>query len=267
MALRDVANCSTCLKPTEDVIGCTRVRPATYCRLLRTTLACMPLPTDIRDALDRYARNDLDGDLEAHVAFFDFLNDDADLRRRVGEEYLTARYLYKLFEGMRLGDEWARRAQIQLQVQQYASIYGACIHHLLFVRAAGEDATKGLLRIETLKRWSVSGDLRARLAAISEPGGREVVAAIRSDMKLDETKVRFDSKARAAAAIGVIDDALANELVYFYRARNMIHIHAELKKGADWSWEIDFAKQAYWRLNKFAGQARAWLSSVGETDR
>jgi hypothetical protein len=171
----------------------------------------------------------------AHVGFFDFLGDDSELQKRVGEEYFTARYLYKFFEGMRIEDEWARRAQVQLQVQQYASIYEACVHHLLFVRAAAEPEVQGLLRIRTLKAWSVNGDMRERLSAISEPDGRHVVAAIESMLKLEETKVRFDSKARAAATIGIIDEELAKELVAFYTARNMIHIHAELKRGADWS--------------------------------
>jgi len=112
-----------------------------------------------------------------------------------------------------------------------------------------------------LKQWSVNKDLRDRLAAIAAPGGRRVVAAIESTIKLEETKVRFDSKARAAAVIGIIDEELADELVTFYAARNMIHIHAELKQGTDWSWEIEFARQAYWRLNKFGQQARTWVSS------
>jgi hypothetical protein len=73
-----------------------------------------------------------------------------------------------------------------------------------------------------------------------------------------DTKVRFDFKAKAAVSIGIIDEDLANELVEFYAARNMIHIHAELKRGADWEWEIAFARQAYWRLEKFKEQVLAW---------
>lgn len=222
----------------------------------------MPLPQDLRNSLDSYARGDLDGDLEGHVAFFDFLGDDADLQRRVGEEYFTARYLYKFFEGMRIEEEWARRAQIQLQVQQYASIYEACVHHLLFARAASEPAVKALLQIPTLKAWSPSGAMQGQLSAIGEVEGRQVVAAIESFTKISEKKVRFDSKARAAAQVGIIDEALELELVNFYAARNMIHIHAELKRGADWSWEIEFAKQAYWRLEKFAKQARIWVGAL-----
>jgi hypothetical protein len=223
----------------------------------------MPLPRDIRDAVDTYARQDLNGDLDAHVAFFDFLGCDADLQRRVGEEYFSSRYVYKFFEGMRIDDDWARRAQIQLQVQQYASIYEACIHHLLFVRAAGHPETDQLLQVETLKRWSVSTDLQERLDSLPEPDGRKVVAAIQSCTPREEAKVRFDFKARAAARIGIIDNDLAEELIRLYSARNMIHIHAELKKGNDWSWEIEFSKQAYWRLEEFRLQARAWVNTQG----
>ena len=223
----------------------------------------MALPQDLKDQLDGYARGDLNGDLDSHISFFDFLGDDQDLQRRVGEEYFSARYLYKLFEGLRLEDEWSRRAQVQLQVQQYASIYEACIHHLLFKRAAAEPVVQNLLKRPTLKPWSVSSELSERLAALDGAGQRQVVAAVQSELKIEETKVRFDSKARAAFDLGIIDEALKDELIEFYTARNMIHIHAELKKGADWRWEIEFAKMAYWRLQKFAQQARAWTESSG----
>lgn len=94
------------------------------------------------------------------------------------------------------------------------------------------------------------------------PHDRQVVAAVSAVIHLDETKVRFDSKARAACAIGIIDDDLAAELIEFYSARNMIHIHAELKRGADWRWEIEFARQAYWRLLKFKQQVLSWVNST-----
>lgn len=222
----------------------------------------MALDPRLREQLDAYARSDLAGDLDAHIKFFDFLDDDPELQRRLGEEYFTARYIYKFFEGMRIDEDWARRAQIQLQVQQYASIYEACIHHLLFECASGHPDVLRLLRVDTLKPWSVSTELQARLAAVKADNGRTVTAAIKSTISLGAEKVRFDSKVRAAAAIGMIEHDLAVEMVSFYSARNMIHIHAELKKGADWSWEIDFARKAYWRLEKFALQARAWRSSI-----
>lgn len=70
----------------------------------------MPLPPEIGDSLDAYARGDLDGELFDRVAFFDFPGDDVELQRRVGEEYFTARYLDEFFEGMRIEGEWPRRA-------------------------------------------------------------------------------------------------------------------------------------------------------------
>lgn len=215
---------------------------------------------DLRKNVDQYARDDLDGGLQAHVAFFDFLSD-PDLQQRVGEEYFTARYVYKLFEGLRVEENWARRAQVQLQVQQYASIYEACLHHLLFDRAAGSPEVGALLELQTLKHWSVSGPLRDRLDALPGTNGRKVVAAIESTIALGPTKVRFDSKARAAKQLGIIEDELCEQLIEFYTARNMIHIHAELKKGANWTWEIEFAKQSYWRLAAFAEQARRWVAN------
>lgn len=109
----------------------------------------MPFDLPVRDAVDGYARADLDGDLDQHIAKFDFLADDPDLQQRVGEEYFTARYLYKLWEGLRVDETWANRAQVQLQVQQYASIYEACIHHVLFNECADEPVVRGLLEQQT----------------------------------------------------------------------------------------------------------------------
>lgn len=220
----------------------------------------MPFDPAIANAVDDYARQDLDGDLSNHVEFFSFLTDDPKLMQRLGEKYYSARYMYKLLEGLRIEDNWARQAQVQLQVQQYASIYEACIHHLLFVRCADRPEVKALLEQSTLKPYSVNHDLCDKLAAVQGPQGRQVVAAVKAVIHLEETKVRFDFKARAACAIGIIDDELAEELIEFYSARNMIHVHAELKRGATWSWEISFARQAYWRLLKFKQQVLAWIN-------
>lgn len=179
----------------------------------------------------------------------------------MGEEYYSARYIYKLLEGLRIEDAWARRAQVQLQVQQYASIYEACLHHLLFQQCRDRTEVQALLSIPTLKNWSVSRDLQERLDRASAALGRKILAAVEASVKLADTKVRFDSKARAASSIGIIDENLADELIEFYAARNMIHIHAELRRSADWEWEIEFARQAYWRLAKFKDQVIRWQAT------
>ena len=87
----------------------------------------MPFPEPLAEEVDRYARSDLAGDLNWHIEKFSFLAGDVALQRRVGEEFFTARYLYKLLEGLHLSDQWAVAAQARLQVLQYASIYEACL--------------------------------------------------------------------------------------------------------------------------------------------
>lgn len=218
----------------------------------------MPFDRPVREAVDSYARADLDGDLDQHIAKFDFLGDDPDLQQRVGEEYFTARYLYKLWEGLRVDESWANRAQVQLQVQQYASIYEACIHHVLFTECADEPVVKELLELQILRRRSVSPKLSEQLANLPTEDGRTVTAAITSVIKLEASRVRFERKADASVQLGILQPELAAELKAFYSARNMIHIHAEMRKGADWEWQMDFARSAYRRLEPFCEQIREW---------
>jgi hypothetical protein len=218
----------------------------------------MPFEDSLRSGVDRYASDHLDGDLDAHVARFSFLQDDPDLQRRVGEEYYSARYLYKLWEGLRVEEDWGSRAQVQLQVQQYASIYEACLHHLLFERCGQEPRVEQLLEQPVLKKWCVSEQLREQLAK-APTHGPKVVAALQTSLTLETTQVRFEHKVDAAVDLGMIDEDLGVELKEFYSARNMIHIHAEMRNNASgWTWEFDFAERAYRRLKPFCDRLEAW---------
>jgi hypothetical protein len=219
----------------------------------------VPFESQLRTAIDRYARGDLAGDLDWHVEYFSFLADDPALQRRVGEEFFTARYLYKLLEGLRVDEIWSRRAQVQLQVQQYASIYEACLHHLLFVRCRDAPEVRELLGWDTLGRWSVPADVQRRLDDLGVAAEKTLVAACEKREHVPEHRVRFEYKADAAERLGIVDAALAEELKEFYRARNMIHIHAELKRDADWEWQIAFAREAYRRLEPFRSQVLQWV--------
>jgi hypothetical protein len=217
------------------------------------------LKPELRNVFDRYARDDLPGGVEKHIAFFSFLREDPDLMRRVGEEYFSARYLYKLWEALQIDEDWARRAQVQLQVQQYASIYEACIHHLLFQMNSEAPEVRALLTIKTLKKWSLS---EARVALMEDLNdlGRPIVGAVVAELSQGEEKVRFDSKIYVAVKLGILSTELGKELIEFYQARNLIHIHAELKKS-DWTWQLDFAKRAYWRLTKFKNEVELWQAT------
>ncbi|WP_199173722.1 hypothetical protein [Comamonas sp. 26] len=56
-----------------------------------------------------------------HVTYFDFVKE-PNLEKRLGEEFISTRYIYKLLEGLE-ADGWLLRAQIRLQILSYASIY------------------------------------------------------------------------------------------------------------------------------------------------
>lgn len=217
----------------------------------------MPLQEPIRSNADEYARNDLPGDLSWHVNYFDFISD-SELRHRIGQEFYAARYLYKLWEGLRINEPWATQAQVQLQVQQYASIYEAAIHHLLFVEAADTPEVKALYEYEALVERSLPGLIMDQIRTLDADDSGDIVGAVRKTRRLNGSKIRFDSKVATAVQLGILDEELGKEIGSFYTARNYIHIHAELRHP-DLEWQISFARDAYRRLQPFSTQVKAWL--------
>ena len=61
--------------------------------------------------------------------------------------------------------------------------------------------------------YTPSDRLRLKIYIPSPPLGRRVVAAVEAEINISESKVRFDSKARAASSIGIIDKVPAEELI------------------------------------------------------
>lgn len=218
----------------------------------------MPLPETTRSQTVEYARNDLPGDLSWHVNYFNFI-EGLELRSRLGQEFYAARYLYKLWEGLRIDETWATQAQIQLQVQQYASIYEASIHHLLFVEASNEPVVERLSEYSALVERTLPGHLMDRIRKLKTDDAGDIVGAVRATRRTQESKIRFDSKVSAAVGIGMLSDDLGHEIKGFYTARNYIYIHAELRQE-DFEWQIAFARDAYRRLKPFKEQVSAWLS-------
>lgn len=221
----------------------------------------MPLPEPTRTDAAEYARKDLAGDLAWHTDFFDFISD-VDLRSRIGQEFYAARYLYKLWEGLRLDKPWATQAQIQLQVQQYASIYEACIHHLLFEEAAEEPEVHRLFEYEALVERPLPGHIMDRIRRLPADDANQIVGAVQAVRRTQASKIRFDSKVATAVNLGIIEEALGREIAGFYTARNYIHIHAELRQ-TDLEWQIAFARDAYRRLQPFKTQVSRWLAIPG----
>lgn len=221
----------------------------------------MPLEDAVRLQVIEYARRDLPGDVSWHVDYFDFISD-PELRQRIGQEFYAARNLYKLWEALSIKETWAEQAQIQLQVQQYASIYEASIHHLLFVVAADDDEVKELFEYKTLVERKLPEHIMDKIRRLQSADSNEIIGAIHSTRRSQDSKIRFDSKVAAAVKLGIVDEGLGKEIAGFYTARNYIHIHAELRQK-DLDWQISFARDAYRRLRPFKEQASKWLAERG----
>lgn len=219
----------------------------------------MPLPESVRSQAVEYLRNDLPGDLAWHVKYFDFIGD-VELRDRLGQEFYAARCLYKLWEGLRIDEPWAIQSQVQLQVQQYASIYEASIHHLLFVEACNEPVVQGLSEYRALVKRELPRHIMDRIHNLHADDAEDIVGAVTATRRTQESKIRFDSKVVAAVNLGIVSEALGREIAGYYTARNYIHIHAELRRE-DFDWQIAFARDAYRRLKPFKEQVSAWISS------
>lgn len=162
----------------------------------------MPLPESTRSEVVNYALADLPGDLAWHVSYFDFIGD-SDLRGRLGQEFYAARCLYKLWEGLRIDEQWARQAQVQLQlqlqlqVQQYASIYEASVHHLLFVEAADEPIVQRLNEYRALVQRLLPGHIMDRIRRLDAEDANDIVGAVLATRRAQESKIRFAGRVLA----------------------------------------------------------------------
>jgi hypothetical protein len=209
---------------------------------------------EIKSAVQEYAFSHI-GDEEWHIEFFSFVADRT-LARRLGEEFISTRVIYKFLEGLEVSD-WLLRAQIRLQVLSYASIYEAVIHHLLFDRLSDKPEVLALTEFPTKKQISIPREKLAILQSVLEHDGREIIPTYDTVGRTDESKVRFDRKAECACQLGYIEGWLREELVEFYEARNAIHIHAEIRKSLEY--QIDLSRRAYLRMQPFKEQVSTKL--------
>jgi hypothetical protein len=208
----------------------------------------MPFSPDERQTIETYVTGHL-RPRDWFDSFFDFVAD-VELARRLGREFYTARYVYKLLEGLSAVDDLLT-AQVRIQVLQYSSIYEAVVHHVLFDLLSEAPEVQSLLTYQSLKTYSVPSPMKETIDTLVHDG-RPIVPAFMALSKVDKSKVRFDDKIRCASQLGLIAESLAAELVTLYEARNSIHLHAEIKK--DIAWEIDMSSIAYWRLQPFREQ-------------
>jgi hypothetical protein len=208
----------------------------------------MAFKEPIRRAVVEYVERDLPSD-EFYERYFWFISD-ANLRERLEEEFRSARYIYKLLEGLTAKD-WLLTAQVKVQILLYASIYEAVLHHVLLQEYAASSEVVTLTSYEHRKPINISADIRTKIQNTYKPTGPISVyeIAIRS---IDERKIVFEDKAETARLLGLIDQSIKDVVCSVYSFRNAIHLHAELRRGIEY--EIEIAKEAYWRLQGFCQQ-------------
>ncbi|MFJ7566728.1 hypothetical protein ACIQW9_07195 [Herminiimonas sp. NPDC097707] len=218
----------------------------------------MAFQDDVRLAVQEYVENHLPDD-QFYAKYFGFISD-VDLRTRLEEEFRSARYIYKMLEGMQAKD-WLLTAQVKVQILLYASIYEAVLHHVLFKNYADSPSVKNLLFYEHRKPINISGDLKSKIQSHHQPSGAIKVYEIELK-EMDERKIVFEDKADAALALGLIDLKIRNIVCNVYSLRNAIHLHAELRRGIVYG--IAEAREAYHYLQGFCQQVAARLTVDGK---
>lgn len=215
----------------------------------------MAFEQSVKDQISQYIGAHI-ADEAWHIAYFDFIGE-PHLAKRLGEEFISIRYVYKLLEGLE-ANEWLLRAQIRIQVLSYASIYEAVIHHILFDVLTAQPQVVALTEFPTKKQISIPTASLALLEKYLDHDGKKIIPTYEAIGRTDESKVRFDKKAECAEALGLIEGWLKDELVEFYEARNAIHIHAEIRKSLDY--QLDLSKRAYLRMQPFKDQLVAGMA-------
>jgi hypothetical protein len=119
----------------------------------------MAFTQEMKDYVISYVESDLRPD--EHKQYFWFISDTG-LRGRLEEEFQSARYIYKLLEGLRATD-WLQAAQVRVQILMYASIYEAILHHVLLNEYKTTAEVIELTSYEHRRPINISGTIRKKL--------------------------------------------------------------------------------------------------------
>ncbi len=215
----------------------------------------MSLSEKAREEVRTYCKRDLPGDLAWHVSQFAFITD-AQLQRRLGRAFYSARYMSKLMEALfAQGDE--KHAFVKFQIIQYASIYEAVICNLLWGRYKNHSAVQKLLVHKTFKRV----DAFAKPTSMTYEN-QQVFTCVSKVTKKQHNDIAFKEKVDCAVEIGFLEAKYAADIKLLYELRNLAHIEAEAKKQIDV--EIEQAKNGYWRMKPFLEKIVAFIHE--ETD-
>lgn len=214
----------------------------------------MPFEPEIRDYVDNYVKKHLPREgAQWYIDYFSFI-DDQQLMTKLAHEFLATQYMYKIFEGLK-ANEWLQVAQVKMQIIQYASIYEAVIHHLLFKHMSFHPNVQALQKQQVLKRISVSKELNELWH-----DGKKIITTYQAFEVRDIAKVRFDEKARVFQDLGFINESLANDIILLYSHRNAVHLHAEIRKQL--AYELTLSRMAYRRMLPFKDQVCRQLTAI-----
>ncbi|WP_423459470.1 hypothetical protein [Ottowia sp. VDI28] len=221
----------------------------------------MPFSESVQKSINEYIER-YTGDGSFYSEYFWFISDE-DLRTRLEEEFKSARYVYKLLEGMQARD-WLLTAEVRIQILLYASIYEAVLHHVLLQDYATTDPVKRITTYEARKKINISGAIKQKIVDTYAPTGEIAVYQLES-AAIDERKIVFEEKAAAALELGLIDQSIYEVIVKVYSLRNAIHLHAELRRNI--AYEIKAARDAYWHLQGFCRRIADRMVRDGKATR
>ncbi|WP_143103810.1 hypothetical protein [Methylobacterium gossipiicola] len=189
---------------------------------------------------------------EDHIRnLFGFIEDNK-LLDEVVIAYLTARYIYKLGQGLSCsGNEL--HAHSKFQIMQYASIYEAVIGYML------EDVYKEHDLVKKLSYGSefIPSDYSKKLI-FSDVDGSNLVLCKQKPLKRDKTAIKFDDKIACCIKIGFIHSSIGHEISKFYKLRNGIHLSNAIKNVI--TYDTAQAQVAYRRLRPFALGIKDYLT-------
>ncbi|WP_379134078.1 hypothetical protein [Paenibacillus sp. sgz500958] len=185
--------------------------------------------------------------MEDVTNYFSYIQN-KDLVERIKTEYINARFIYKMFEGLAATDDLLL-AQVRVQIIMYTSIYEAIIHEVLFEQFKTELIVEELKYIKSQKQISIPNDKKKELEGALTHMGKPLLVYYEDFVKRDITKIRFDEKCQVAQKLNLITSAMCGKLIELYNIRNAVHIHAELRKSI--KYELQMSLEAFTLMKEF----------------
>lgn len=214
----------------------------------------MSLTQDIRDLVQDYCTKDLPGDLDWHTQKFHFIDDNDELKERLGRAFYSARYMSKLMEALYVsGNEL--HPFVKFQVIQYASIYEAIITYLLWNKFRENPEVIAIEHHKSYKPVSALGS-----STVIKFGEEKIYTCVYRDEKTPKNSISFGDKVDCCVRIGFIEEKYAEDIKKTYVLRNLAHIESEAKHQIEI--EIEHAKLSYWRMQPFLDSISSFLADV-----